>query len=252
MRDMHTHILPQIDDGSSSIDETMKMIKEAYRAGFTDIFATSHYIEGRYEFNKTDRKYIINAIQEKLDEEEIDLKLHIGAEAYISSTMVELVKNETIPCLGSSRYVLFELPLRSKIFYTENIIERLIALNYIPIIAHPERYDMVQEEPEVVLDWVRAGALLQANFASIDGVYGSKAKNILLKLLEANAIHFLGTDTHMSNSFYLKISDFKEMYIKEIGKKRFEILTYDNPMSVLEDEEIDVEEPKKIKSNKMW
>ena len=83
-------------------------------------------------------------------------------------------------------------------------------------------------------------------------MYGSKAKNVLLKLLEANSIHFLGTDTHMSNSFYLKIADFKEMYIKEIGKKRFETLTYDNPMSVLEDEEIDVEEPKKIKANKIW
>ena len=87
MIDIHTHILPSVDDGSSDIVETFKIIHEACKAGFSDVFATSHYIEGEYEFNKTDREFIIEAIMEKVKKEGIDLNIHIGAEGYISNEL---------------------------------------------------------------------------------------------------------------------------------------------------------------------
>lgn len=233
MIDMHSHILPLVDDGAKSIEETIAMLKEAEDANFTDIFATSHYIEGEYEFNKIDRQYIIEAIMRKIEQQKINIKIHIGTEAYISPNLTKLLKNKIIATLGNSRYILFELPLKAKVINIEDTINDICSLGLIPIIAHPERYDIVKENHNIVKEWVELGALIQANYASILNAYGNKNKTTLLKLLNADLVHFLGTDAHMQKSIYTKIEEIKKMYIKEIGEEKFNILTYQNPIMVI-------------------
>ena len=247
MIDMHAHILPSIDDGAVNTKETFEMIKEAKDAGFTDIFATSHYIEGQYEFNKLDREYIIDAINKKLQIENINVKIHIGAEGYISNNLPKLLEERTIPALGNSRYVLFELPMNSKIMYTENIIDSLLEKGLVPVIAHPERYSIVQSDIEIAIQWVKKGALLQCNYPSIIGTYGNNAKTTLIKLINSNAVHFLGSDAHRPNSFYTKIEGMKNEFIKEIGEEYFQELSYENPKLVLKNEHIRTRELKEIK-----
>lgn len=144
MIDVHSHILPSVDDGARDIEETFKILNEACDAGFSDIFATSHYIEGEYEFNKTDREFIIQALTNKINEEGLDIKLHIGAEGYISNDFPKLIQAGCVPTLGNSKYVLFELPLRAKVMYTEEVINKLLQIKLIPVIAHPERYELVK------------------------------------------------------------------------------------------------------------
>ena len=247
MIDVHTHILPGIDDGSKDIEETFKILREACEAGFSDVFATSHYIEGEYEFNKTDREYIIEAIMEKVAEEGLDITIHNGAEGYISNELPILIREEVVPTLGESRYVLFELPLRAKVMYTNEVINKLIQMKLIPIIAHPERYELIQDEPSIAIEWVEQGALLQSNYASIIGRYGIKAKETLLKLLDANAVHFLGTDNHKSNSIYTRMEEIKKEFRRKIGRDKFYELSETNPRCILNNEEFEIEEPKKIK-----
>ena len=247
MIDVHSHILPGVDDGSRDIDETFKMIEEAAEAGFSDIFATSHYIEGEYEFNKTDRKFIIDALTQKINEEGIDIKIHIGAEAYISNELPDLVQAGEVPTLGNSKYILFELPLKAKVMYTDAIINKLLQMKLVPIIAHPERYEMIQDDPNIAIDWVEEGALLQSNYGSIIGRYGSTAKEILFKLLDANAVHFLGTDSHRAGSIYTRIRGVKKEFIKKIGKNKFYELSELNPRCILNNDDIDVEMPKRIR-----
>mgnify|MGYP001623073736 FL=1 len=247
MIDVHTHILPGIDDGSKDIEETFKILREACEAGFSDVFATSHYIEGEYEFNKTDREYIIEAIMEKVAEEGLDITIHNGAEGYISNELPNLIREEVVPTLGESRYVLFELPLRAKVMYTNEVINKLIQMKLIPIIAHPERYELIQDEPSIAIEWVEQGALLQSNYASIIGRYGIKAKETLLKLLDANAVHFLGTDNHRSNSIYTRMEEIKKEFRRKIGRDKFYELSETNPRCILNNEEFEIEEPKKIK-----
>lgn len=247
MIDTHAHILPAVDDGAKNIEETLEIMKEAKKAGFTDIFATSHYIPGHYEFNKVDREYIVKAIMEKARKENINLKIHIGAEAYISINLPELIEKNIISTLANSRYMLFELPMSSKAMNTEYIIDRIGELGLIPVIAHPERYEIVMQNPNIVSNWIERGALLQSNYGSIIKAYGAKSKETLIKLLNANAIHFLGTDTHCSGSFYTKMEEIKQAFIKEIGEERFNILSYNNPKKILENEIIEAEEPKKIR-----
>lgn len=252
MIDVHTHILPSIDDGSKDIEETFKIISEACLAGFTDVFATSHYIEGEYEFNKTDREFIIEAIMQKVEEENIDIKIHVGAEGYISNELPNLIKEGVVPTLGDSRYVLFELPLRAKVMYTEEVINKLIQMKLVPVIAHPERYELIQDEPNIAIDWIEQGALLQCNYASIIGRYGMKAKETLYKLLDANAVHFLGTDNHRAGSIYTRMDDILSEYKRKIGKEKLYELSEINPRSIINDEEIDVDMPRKIKKGRLF
>lgn len=254
MIDMHAHILPGIDDGAKDTKETLLMLKEAREAGFTDVLATSHYVEGKYEFNKVDREYIINAITKKIEEENINIKIHVGAEGYITNNLPELIEKKVIPTLANSRYILFELPMRAKIMNVEDIIIRIHELGLIPIIAHPERYEIVKDNPNIVARWIELGALMQSNYGSILNAYGNKNKETLLKLLNADAVHFLGTDTHYKGGFYTQMNTIKSLLIKEIGEEKLDVLSYKNPKKVLENEVIEVNEPKKInkKSRPFW
>lgn len=249
MVDIHSHILPGIDDGASNINETFAMIQEACDAGFTDIFSTSHYIENEYEFSKIEREHIINAIMKKVEEKGINIKIHVGAEAYISNNLPQLIKDKKVATLGNSRYVLFELPLNAKVMYTESIIDELIRMNLIPVIAHPERYEMVKKEPNIVLEWIARGALMQCNYGGIIGIYGNEAQNTLVKLLKADAVHFLGTDCHRSNSIYTKMEEIEKSFIKEIGQDKFNILSIENPKSVINNEKIQIQKPNMIKNS---
>lgn len=252
MIDVHSHILPNVDDGARDIAETFKILNEACNAGFSDIFATSHYIDGEYEFSKRDRKFIIEALNQKIEEEGLNIKLHIGAEGYISSDFPKLIEADEVPTLCNSRYVLFELPLRAKVMYTSEVINRLLNMKLIPIIAHPERYEQVQDDSNIAIEWVEDGALLQCNYASIIGRYGSRAKETLHKLLEADAVHFLGTDNHRADSIYTRMSDIKREFRKKIGKDKFYELSELNPRCIMNNEEFDIKMPKKIKKGRRW
>lgn len=233
MIDMHTHILPNIDDGSESMEETIKMLKEAKEAGFTDIITTSHYIENSYDITKRERKNIINEIKSKLDIENINIKLYNGAEAYISNNIYELIEKEALPTLNSSKYLLMELPMNNKVLYLENVIYSLESKGITPIIAHPERYSYVQKDIKFVEELVERGVLFQANYGSIIGKYGNDASKSVKKLLKKKLIHFLGTDTHKSNSIYTQMNIILKKLEKITGKEYLELLSVINPEIVI-------------------
>ena len=180
----------------------------------------------------------------------MDIKLHIGAEGYISNDFPKLIQAGCVPTLGNSKYVLFELPLRAKVMYTEEVINKLLQLKLIPVIAHPERYELVQDDPNIAIDWVESGALLQCNYASIIGRYGNTAKETLYKLLDADGVHFLGTDNHRAGSIYTRMEDIKKEFRKKIGRDKFYELSELNPRCILNNDEIDVDMPKRIKGKR--
>lgn len=238
MIDIHTHILPSIDDGSRDAAETFDMINEAYDAGFTDIITTSHYITEQYEVNKNERNLLLNAIQNKVDVENINLILHNGAEAYIMPNLSEYYNAGVIPTLANSRYVLFEFPMHSKVLYGNDVIEDLIKNDYIPIIAHPERYTFVQKDISIAFEWIEKGALLQSNYGSIVEQYGKAAKKTFIKLLQENAITFLGTDSHRRKGVYTEINDIIDELKKYSTNGNIEKMTRINQQKVINDEEI--------------
>ena len=116
----------------------------------------------------------------------------------------------------------------------------------VPILAHPERYTFVQQDPELIYDLIERGVLMQANYASILGYYGSKAQVIVRKFLENNMIHFFGTDVHRANTIYPKMPQILEKLTQIIGKQKLEELSNTNPRLVLQNKRIDFKQPNKI------
>ena len=204
MIDIHSHILPNIDDGSRSIEETFNLIKEAKNVGFDAIISTSHYMEEYYETNAPEREVWINAIYENLQAKNIDINLYLGNEIYMSENIIKLLEEGKASTINDTSYVLFEMPLNAEPMNLYDIIYQMIQYKLVPILAHPERYSFVQKEPELIYDLIQKGVLMQANYGSIIGQYGEKAQMIVKKFYENNMIHFLGTDVHRQNTIYPK------------------------------------------------
>ena len=246
MIDFHTHILPNIDDGSRSIDETFNLIKEAKEVGFEGIVLTSHYIENYYETDVPERDVWVKAITENLQAKGIETNLYLANEIYISDNMMRLLEEGKASTINNSCYVLFELPLNSEPLNLYDVIYSLQENKLIPILAHPERYSYVQKEPELVYDLIEKGCLMQSNYGSIIGQYGVKAEFIVRKFFENNMIHFLGSDVHRQNSIYPKIPFALEKIREIVGEQKLEELTTINTKLVLANKKIDIDEPEEF------
>ena len=111
MIDFHSHILPNIDDGSRSIEETFNLIKEAERAGFESVVSTSHYMENYYETDVPEREVWVKAILENLKTKNINTNLYLGNEIYFSENIINLLEKRKASTINDTSYVLFELSI---------------------------------------------------------------------------------------------------------------------------------------------
>lgn len=192
MKDIHSHILYGIDDGSRDLEESVELLKQMEEQGVTDIILTPHYIEN------TTYTYSFLEKQKRLKELKhyTNIRLYIGNEVYLSENIVQLLKEGKISTLNQSRYLLVELPMNNKLVNLEHILYELIRCNIIPIIAHPERYSYVQENIQYLDELKEMGILFQGNYESLFGKYGKNAEKTLIKLLKNDYITFLGSDIH--------------------------------------------------------
>lgn len=246
MIDFHTHILPNIDDGSRSIEETFNLINEAKNVGFEAIISTSHYIEEYYETNAPEREVWINAIYENLQAKNIDIKLYLGNEIYISENIIKLLEEGKASTINDTSYVLFEMPLNVEPMNLYDVIYEMMQYKLVPILAHPERYSFVQKEPELIYDLIEKGVLMQANYGSILGIYGEKPKMIVRKFLENNMIHFLGTDVHRQNTIYPKVPEALVEIKQIVGEEKLKEITTINPKLALQNKKIEIDTPQKV------
>lgn len=236
MIDFHAHILPNIDDGSTSMEESINLIKEAEQAGFTGIISTSHYLQNYYECDEKERRRILAELanQVKVADAEAEMpKLYLGSEIYISTDIVELLKEEKASTINGTNYVLFELPMNSKPLFVKEVVYKLIENGYNPIIAHPERYSYVKENIEFVRELKNMGALFQSNYGSVIGMYGGSAKKTLKKLLKEELISFLGSDVHAVGQIYPKIPKILRKLEKWISPEKLQELTTLNAEEIL-------------------
>ena len=247
MIDMHSHILPSIDDGSRNIEETVDMLQEANQAGFTTVVATSHYYLGYYEVEEKERLKYISDVIDEIQDLASNLQIYIGSEIYVNSQMVNWLKEHKASSINGTKYVLFELPFQYQIQNLQDVIYSLLSHKYVPIIAHPERYEYVQKDPNILLNYIDLGVLFQSNYGSVIGQYGKAAKKTVTKLLENNFVHFLGSDAHRHKSIYTKIPNALEELGKIISNEKINEITNINPKLVLENKNIDIDTPTKIK-----
>lgn len=247
--DIHSHLVYDVDDGAKDIGETLYMIKEAYNAGFTDIILTPHYMEDFYIKETLEISKKISIIKEEL--RDIKVNLYEGNEIYANSNLIELIKERKATSLAKSKYILFELPMQELPINLDEIVYNILENGGVPVIAHPERYLYVHNDPNILIDYIDKGVLFQANYGSLIGIYGTKTKEIVKSLLLNNMIHFLGSDNHRPNSIYREMPKIIDMLNKIIGKERVEELTTINPVRILKDESIDIKNPIPLRKT-MW
>ena len=229
MKDIHSHLLYGIDDGSKSLEESLYLLKEMEKKGITDLILTPHYIEeSNYNCDNLNKEELFNIFKNKVNEHNIKVNLYLGNEVFFTNNIVELHKSNKIKTLNNSKYVLFEFPMRHLYTNTKEVIQNLVAQGYIPILAHPERYEIFQHHPDKIEEYMHLGVLLQGNFTSLFGKYGRVPKKILKYYLKKHWITFLGSDTHHDVKFDCKKLEKKllritkdEEYVNKLMNENF-------------------------------
>lgn len=222
MKDLHTHILYDIDDGSNSLEESLEILKQASLNGVTDIVLTPHYVKGsKYSADNAQKKKLFNELKKWVDISSININIYLGNEVYITEDSLSLSKE--ISTINNSRYILIELPLNTKYNLIFESLNKLKKKKLIPIIAHPERYMAYYEDYDFFNNLRKIGCLLQGNIGSIYGNYGKKSKKMIIYMLENNMLDFLSSDIHHSNNIIydkdIKRDIFKIVKDKEVVEK---------------------------------
>jgi len=251
MIDIHSHILYDVDDGSTSIENSIDILKKAEEAGFSEIILTPHYIERYYENSPDVISHKVKNLKYAVYEEDILVKLHTGNEIFLTENSTELLYGGKLSTLANSRYILFEVPFSSKMLNLEEIMYDLIEHGYIPVLAHPERFTFIQDDPTQLIKLLKIGVLAQSNYGSFMGFYGKDAQRTAEILLENKLIQFLGSDTHRHGQIYENMDKILKKLESISGDEKYiNELTTINPKKIIDDLDIYVEYPEELKSKK--
>lgn len=228
MIDIHSHILPMIDDGASSVEMALEMLKRAYEDGTDAIILTPHYADV-YGFHNPKHKifFLYEDLYFIVKRERIPIQIYLGCEYLFDSKEKFLEDKENITTINDTNYLLMEFFFDVEGKTILEAVDTVIENGWIPILAHPERYDCIQDEIEIAYQAKKLGAHLQMNKGSILGRYGQEAKETSYDLLSEHAYTFVGSDAHhpkMRSSLmydaYLEVKElFGRTYAKQIFKE---------------------------------
>ena len=240
MKDLHCHLLYGIDDGSKTIEESIKLLKDAEKQGIDEMILTPHYVNhSKYMCNNEEKNKIFKKLVNRAKKEGIKIKLYLGNEIFFSSHILEFIKNKEVQTLNKSKYILFEFPVNNVLHNTNEIISELVSNGYVPVLAHPERYRLLQSHKDVVEEYLRCGILLQGNYESLFGKYGYKAQKALKYFIKKKWVSFLGSDAHHDINL-----DQKKLYKKILrltkDKEYTENLLFNNFDKVINNEDLGI------------
>jgi protein-tyrosine phosphatase len=196
MIDLHSHILPGLDDGARDLEDALEIARTAVADGITAIAATPHVRED-YPTTADAMENGVRQLRQAIEREGIQLEVLTGGE--ISLEQLDRLSTDELRRFGlggNPKYLLLETPYRDWPLSFGEIVFRLGAQGITAVIAHPERNGEVQADVDKVADLVRAGALIQVTAASLDGRLGSRARNCARKLLHAELVDMVGSDAH--------------------------------------------------------
>ena len=198
--DIHSHLLPAIDDGSTSLEESLKMAQIAVADGITTMVATPHQL-GNFGHNLGDDiRARVDALQAEFDSREIPLTVLPGGDVRIESGMIGGLKSGSVMSLADQRrHVLLELP-HELYFPLEPVLRELENIGMQGILSHPERNMGIRAQPKLVPSLIDAGCLMQVTAGSLVGTFGPGAMSLAEDMVKAGHVHFLATDAHRANS----------------------------------------------------
>lgn len=233
--DIHSHILPGVDDGAKTIEQTRRMLTIANDEGTRSIIATPHYAVGRKNCEVAYLEEVRQQVQEEASIVNKDLTIYLGNELFYSDDIIEDLENGKALTLAETRYVLVEfLPITSY-RQIQTAIRNFTINGYIPIIAHAERYFCFLQEFKRIDQLIQSGAYIQININSLTGGILDKQTRLCKRMVKEDCVHFLGTDAHSDGHRAPLINKGMKIITRKYGKETAETLSIKNPTRLLED-----------------
>lgn len=197
MIDIHCHLLPEIDDGAQSLEEAVAMARMASLDGITDIIVTPHTHDGLYQHSLAEIEAATNRLQKELEQRDVAIHLHPGAEVHIHLGLLgHIDTGEVVTLCNQRKYLLLELPFLPLPTFTDQLIDELLQAGITPIIAHPERIEVLRLQPERLARWVEKGAISQVTADSLTGRMGKATKQVAENLIRQRLVHLIASDAH--------------------------------------------------------
>lgn len=236
MIDLHTHILPGVDDGAGALEESLAMAELALEGGTGALAVTPHSNQpGRFENYCSDALMkAFDAFEQAVKNRKLPLTLYRGMEIYASWDVVEKMKDGRLMSLGGSDYYLIEFPFTAEADDIGDILESVLHIGKIPLIAHPERYACVQYDPGILYQWMDMGCISQMNKGSLFGKFGRGAARTAQLLLDYNLVTCIASDAHSAVMRTPYMEEIQEAVAYRYDREYARALLFDHPKAVLE------------------
>lgn len=236
--DIHSHILPGVDDGAKDMDDTRRMLYQAYKEGLRIIVATPHYVAGKENRSVEQLKQVFEQVKQTAHDISDELELILGNELFYNLEMVEALAGKSALTIDGTRYILVEFLPDAPFRKIWEGINHCIFAGYIPILAHAERYRCLLRDYSLVGHLIESGAYIQLNYSAILRKGPDRVARFCRKLLKKSWVHFLGTDMHNPNNrapCARRAFTFLKM---RYGASMARQLLWENPMTMIEDKHL--------------
>lgn len=235
MVDIHTHILPGIDDGARSWEMAVHMCEMAVQDGTTHMVASPHSND-EYTYDRAQYEALLAELASRIGN---GLTLSLGCDFHFSyDNLVMLEESPQTFTIGSTQYLLAEFSDFSIPPWITNKLQDLVAMGLRPIITHPERNAILQAKPERILSWVEIGCPVQVTANSLTGRWGDKATKAAKWLLERELVHIIASDCHNVQGRSPIMSEARKVLEKNYGEELASLLVNENPQAVVENREL--------------
>ena len=246
MYDLHCHILPEVDDGPATWNESMELAQALVNDGITTVAATPHG-PGSHQcffYNAEDLRNKVMRLREYLQRRRIGLQVVLGTELVLAHDLINQLKAATLLPYGDSRAILLEAPADFLSDALEHAIYTLQLAQYRVVLAHPERTQSVQENPNSLLPLIERGVLVQVTAASLTGYHGERLQSVATQLLNHGMVHLLATDAHAATGKRApQLQAAVEAATTLVGPEKAQALVYDIPERLLNNRPLPAPEP---------
>jgi protein-tyrosine phosphatase len=251
--DLHTHILPGVDDGPSTMEESVEMARLAYEDGTRTIVATPHNRDVTERSSLSDVRDLADRFIQELHAQSIPLRVLLGMENHLEMDTAEQVDNGLATPIEGTHYILIELPFEFYPFYGEEVLFKLQIMGLHPIVVHPERNLAIQDNAEILAKLVQKGALAQLTASSITGIFGKESQRSSKELLQKNLVHIIASDCHTAwGTRKPLLSSGTAAAAKIVGKEVAIHMVESIPEAILQDRKPELDELLKVSGRRWW
>jgi len=245
MIDLHCHILPGMDDGPKSIEESISMAEVAVEDGINTIVATPHTLNGVYTNATGDVILEVLNLRKMLSERGLSLQIRAGADIHMCPNLIQMIKGGEVSTINNNqKYILLELPSQIVPSRVKEEIFNMKVNGITPIITHPERNAMIQNDVEILYDLVSMGALGQVTAMSLTGEFGTVVRDVAAELLKKRLVHVIASDAHSARSRPPVLSRAVDCAAEVLGNMvEAKRMVEDIPESILFGKRVDMVEP---------